>query len=163
MRQTDDPLGGSFALEALTDELEAGAERELDRIREMGGMLATIDSGYIQREIEASAYRLQRDVEEGERVVVGVNRFPSRSEESAALRIHVLDPGLEAEQIGRLRDVRLRRDSGVVEASLARLAAVAGSTNNLMPAVLEAVRNMASVGEISAVLGGVFGTSHDAG
>jgi methylmalonyl-CoA mutase N-terminal domain/subunit len=163
IRDTDDPVGGAFAIEALTDRIEAEAEAHLGKIEAQGGMLAAIESGYIRKEIEAASYRFQRDVEAGERVVVGVNRF--RSDEDAAgpdIRIHRADPEAEGAQVRCLEEIRRRRDPVAVGDCLERLASTARTTENLMPAILDAARIYASVGEISGALGRVFGEDRGA-
>jgi methylmalonyl-CoA mutase N-terminal domain/subunit len=142
-----DPLGGSYAIEHLTDEIEDRASNYLERIDALGGMLRAIETGYVQKEIQESAYRYQKAIETEDSVVVGVNRFQSKEETSIPmLRV---DPAIEQQQIDRVRAVRARRDSAVVDAALAQLEAAAGSTENLVPRILECVEAHATVGEIS--------------
>ena len=152
---TVDPLGGSLAIEELTDSLERGVLAYLRRIDEMGGALAAIESGYIQAEIQNAAYEYQRAVESGARIVVGVNRF--QQAERQAMPTFRLEPELERGQVERLRAVRASRSQTAVEAGLARLEAAARGTDNLMPAILEAAAAYATVGEISDRLRIVFG------
>lgn len=161
LRSVDDPAGGAFALETLTDEIEDEAVRLLNRIEAMGGMLAAIESGYVQQHIEDSAYRAAREIARGDRVVVGVNRFVSTEDNRGNLRLHVSDPALEAEQIARLGSVRTSRDGTAVQKSLERVGEIARSGANLMPAIIDAVRSTASVGEISEVLEKAFGPYRD--
>jgi methylmalonyl-CoA mutase N-terminal domain/subunit len=153
---TVDPLGGSFAVEAATDALEAEALRLVDRIESRGGALAAIERGDVQREIQDSAYRLQKQVESGERVIVGVNRFQEEGEEPP-VDILRIDPELEREQVAKVRALRARRDPGPWAAALDALEARARSGSNLVPAIVDAVLAGATVGEISDRLRGVFG------
>jgi len=163
VRKTDDPAGGAFAIEALTDRIEEEAGAYLARIESLGGTLAAIEGGYIQKEIEASSYRFQREVEAGERTIVGVNRFPSDDEAREPIRIHLADPALETEQVRRLDQVRRRRNPAAVRRALEALSEAARGQENLMPLILDAVRSHASLGEISGVLGAVFGEYREAG
>ncbi|MCL2447590.1 MAG: methylmalonyl-CoA mutase family protein, partial [Polyangiaceae bacterium] len=149
-----DALGGSYALEAMTARLERSAQAILDRIDAMGGMVAAIERGYPQREIERSAYELQLEIERGERVVVGVNAFVNDSPPVPVTRV---DPRLEIEQVERLRALRSRRDAAAHEGAVARLAAAAQSDANLLPAILDAVKAYATVGEIAGVLRDAWG------
>ena len=142
-----DPLGGAYAIEHLTDEIEDRASNYLERIDAMGGMLRAIETGYVQKEIQESAYRYQKAIESEESVVVGVNRF--RSEDQTPVPTLRIDPVIEQQQIDRLRAVRSRRDSVAADTALAKLEAAANSTENLMPLILECVEAHATVGEIS--------------
>jgi len=153
---TVDPLGGSYAVEAATDALEREARALLDRIEAKGGALRAIERGEIQRAVQESAYRFQQEVESGERVIVGVNRF---AEEGEAPPVDILriDPGLERAQVERTRALRARRDPGAWEASLRALEETARSGNNLLPAIVDAVMAWATVGEIAGRLRQVFG------
>jgi methylmalonyl-CoA mutase N-terminal domain/subunit len=150
-----DPLGGSEHIEALTDAIEAGVNDYLRRIDEMGGALRAIERGYIQNEIQSSAYEYQRAVESGQRVVVGVNRF--QLEDERQVPTFRLDPAMERAQIDRLRQVRSGRSRSAVDAKLAALEDAARSGSNLMPPILEAVDSYVTVGEISDRLRAVFG------
>jgi methylmalonyl-CoA mutase N-terminal domain/subunit len=150
-----DPLGGSFYIEELTDKIERGAQEYLDRIDALGGTLAAIEKGWIQAEIQNAAYEFQQQVERGEKIVVGVNRFQQDEEEAlAALRI---DPEVERQQVERLRQVRASRDTAKVEARLGALEDAARGSDNLMPRILEACEALATVGEISDRMRNVFG------
>ncbi len=149
-----DPLGGSWAIEALTDEIEGRAEQYIARIDEMGGMVEAISRGFVQREIQDAAYAWQRRVETGEQVVVGVNAYTA---EEAAVPVMKIDPALEAEQVTRLRALRARRSAVAVAAALEAVRAAARGTENLMPRILEAVKAEATLGEISDALRDVFG------
>ena len=152
---TADPLAGSYAIEQLTHEIEDRASNYLERIDAMGGMLRAIETGYVQKEIQESAYRYQRAIEQEESVVVGVNRF--QSEQGAAIPTLRVNPAVEQQQIERLRAVRDRRDSIAVETALAKLEAAARGTENLLPLILESVEAYATVGEISNRLRTVWG------
>ncbi|MFH1277843.1 MAG: methylmalonyl-CoA mutase family protein [Candidatus Eisenbacteria bacterium] len=150
-----DPLGGSHYLEHLTDRIEAEVRKLLDRIDEEGGMPAAIESGFVQREIQRSAYDYQKKVEAGERVVVGVNRFVSEAKEEIA--VFAVDPALETAQRKKLASVRSARDGKRHAGALAALEAGARGEANLMPLVIDCVRAKASIGEICKVLERVFG------
>lgn len=161
-----DPLAGSYAIESLTLDIEKEARELIERIDGMGGALAAIESGWIQREIADSAYKAQRATEEGSAVVVGVNRF--REEESLSLPILSIDDSVESGQLERLRQFRLRRESRPESVSrhreaLAALHAAAGSDRNLLPLIVEAVRSEATVGEIVTTLEQTFGSHQDQG
>jgi methylmalonyl-CoA mutase N-terminal domain/subunit len=153
---TVDPLGGSYAVEAATDLLEREAEALLDGIEARGGALAAIERGDVQKAIQDSAYRYQREAEAGERVIVGVNRFQEEGQETAA-EILRIDPALEREQRGRVRALRARRDPAAWAAALDALEARARGRDNLVPALVDAVLAWATVGEIAGRLRKVFG------
>jgi methylmalonyl-CoA mutase N-terminal domain/subunit len=153
---TVDPLGGSYAVEAATDLLEREAVSLLDRIEARGGALRAIERGEIQRDIQESAYRFQAQVEGGDRVIVGVNRFQDAIEALPPDTLKV-DPALERQQIERLRALREKRPAGPCAAALHALAERARSRSNLMPALIEAVLAWATVGEIAGVLREAFG------
>ncbi|HLK22963.1 MAG TPA: methylmalonyl-CoA mutase family protein [Bryobacteraceae bacterium] len=150
-----DPLGGSYAIESMTDDIENAAARYIERIDGMGGTLAAIESNFIQNEIQNAAYAYQTAVERGESIVVGVNRF-KQAEAEAPLHFK-LNPELEQQQIARVRDVRSSRDSAVVQERLNGLEKAARSTDNLMPHILGCAEARATVGEISDRLRAVFG------
>jgi len=152
---TVDPLGGSYYIEKLTDEIERGAQEYLQKIEAMGGVLRAIESGYIQREIQESAYRYQQAIESGAQVVVGVNRY--HDEGSQHLPILHIDPAVERAQVERVRRMRARRDASRTQLELDAIESAARTEANLMPAILEAVKAYATVGEISDALRRVFG------
>jgi len=154
--RTVDPLAGSYYVEALTDEMERAIEAEIARVEAQGGMVSAIERGWVQREIHREAYRQELDLQEGRRVVVGVNRFRT-SGPPPALTLRRADPALAARQVARLAEVRASRDTGRVEAALAAVREVARGSENLMPRLLDAVRAHVSVGEISGVLREVWG------
>ncbi|MCB0324275.1 MAG: methylmalonyl-CoA mutase family protein [Bdellovibrionales bacterium] len=153
-----DPLGGSYTVERLTDELEAKAEDLIEKIDGMGGMVAAIDAGFPQREIEESAYRYQQSLENGDQIVVGINRY--RDESDAASRqfeLMRIDPAIEAEQKRHLEQLRRERDSVAVKGALQTLELAAKEGANILPSVIDAVRVYATLGEISDVLRQQFG------
>jgi methylmalonyl-CoA mutase N-terminal domain/subunit len=152
---TVDPLGGCYYLEHLTDEIQRQVEGYLGQIEEMGGALRAVELGYFQREIQESAYRYQRQIEERERVVVGVNKYTTPEEEPENLL--KVDPEVQRQQMKSLSETKRRRDRGAVQAALMRLQDSARGQENLMPLILECVEGYATVGEICDVLRGVFG------
>jgi methylmalonyl-CoA mutase N-terminal domain/subunit len=152
---TADPVGGSYYIEKLTDDIERGAREYIDRIDAMGGTLAAIEKGYIQTEIQNAAYEYQQAVERGEAIVVGVNRFEQEEKEAPAT--FRLDPELEKQQVTRLKEMRATRDSGIVENRLRSLEQAARASDNLMPHILACAEAYATVGEISDRLRVVFG------
>jgi methylmalonyl-CoA mutase N-terminal domain/subunit len=145
--ETPDPLAGSFYVESLTNELEAAAWGYLDEIESLGGTLAAIERGFQQREIQEAAYQVQRAVDSGEQVVVGVNRF--RDDEVSTPPTQRIDPDGERRQVERVRRVRAERSAEAWTTSMDELERVARGDGNLMPAILDAVRAYATVGEIS--------------
>jgi methylmalonyl-CoA mutase N-terminal domain/subunit len=147
--ETPDPLAGSYYIETLTSRLEAAAQEYLDEIDAAGGTLAAIEAGFQQRQIQESAYRVQQAIEAGDQVVVGVNRFRDEAGLSVPPPIQRIDPDGERRQIERVRRVRAERDVAAWETALGRLEECARGGENLMPAVIEAVRAYATVGEIS--------------
>jgi methylmalonyl-CoA mutase N-terminal domain/subunit len=153
---TADPLGGSYFVETLTDEMERAAYEYFARIDELGGMVAAIDQSFPQREIADASFRYQEEVRRGERVVVGVNRY--RTEGDDEIPILRVDPALERKQAGRLEATRSRRDAAAVERSLAELRRAAAGGENLMPCFIAAARARATEGEMVAALQDVFGT-----
>jgi len=160
VRNTVDPLGGSYFIESLTTEIETRARQYLDRISQMGGMLRAIETGYVQQEIQKAAFEYQKAIESGQQVVVGVNRF-TRSENTTYGVLRV-DPALEAEQVARVRKLRSERDSNRVRQSLSQVEEAARGAANLMPRILAAVEAYATVGEISDAMRRVFGEYKEA-
>jgi methylmalonyl-CoA mutase N-terminal domain/subunit len=158
---TVDPLGGSWFVEALTDEVERAAWSYIERIDEMGGAVAAIESGFVQAEIAEAAYAYQKAVEDGVKVVVGVNRFVE--EEPEAPEVFPVDPALQRAQVERTRRVRATRDQHAVDAALKEVERAARGTDNLLPPMKEALRRMATLGEVSDVLRRVFGVYEPAG
>ena len=152
---TADPLAGSYAIEHLTDDIEEQAREYLKKIEAMGGMLRAIETGYVQREIQESAYLYQKAIETQEQVVVGVNRFQVDEEEQVnVLRI---DPALEQAQVERVRALRARRDAQLTTDALNRLEQASKTDENLLPHILACVEAYATVGEISNTLRRVWG------
>ena len=152
---TADPLGGSWFVESLTDEIERQASEYLARLDERGGAVAAIEAGYQKAEIEHAAYELSQEIESGERVVVGVNRY--RLDEEVEPELQRLDEAVLAEQVARLERLRAERDQAAVHEALADVAKAAASDENLLPAMREALRRRATVGEVCDALRGVFG------
>jgi len=153
--ETPDPLAGSYYVETLTNQLEAAAGELLDEIEGLGGTLAAIEGGFQQRQIQESSYRVQRAIEDGSQVVVGVNRF--RDEGHRTPPLQRIDPDGERRQVESLRRVRAERDPASWEAALRRVGECARGDENLMPALIEAVGAYATVGEISDRLRAAWG------
>src|SRR3989440_12674587 len=157
---TVDPLAGSFAIEELTNEIEQRVIDYLDKIDAIGGTLRAIETGYIQREIQNSAYEYQLAIETSDAIIVGVNQFQSEGESKVkTLRV---DPAVEQEQIERLRAMRDARDAGATESVLVKLEEEAQGTENVLPRILECVEAFATVGEISNRLRTVWGEYREA-
>ncbi|WP_127498124.1 acyl-CoA mutase large subunit family protein [Actinoplanes solisilvae] len=155
---TVDPFAGSYAIEALTDEVEREAAELIERVFSYGSAVDAIEQGFQKQEIETSAYRIANEIDSGERVVVGVNRFAADEEERyEPLRV---DPAIEAAQVARLAALRAERDNPAVEAALADLAKAAGGSDNVLPLMKEALRLRATVGEVCHTLRGVWGVYH---
>jgi methylmalonyl-CoA mutase N-terminal domain/subunit len=152
---TVDPVAGSYAIEKLTNEIESGAEEYIAKIDAMGGVLRAVEAGFVQQEIQKAAYEYQQAVDSGEQVVVGVNRF--QADEERPIPTLQIDPAVEAAQIARLNALRARRDTAKTKSSLAEIERRARTTENLMPAILQAVESYATVGEISDALRRAFG------
>ena len=152
---TIDPLAGSYYIEHLTNEIEKGAREYIERIDGMGGMLRAIETGYVSREIQESAYRQQLAFEKEEAVVVGVNRFAEQKE--ATCPVMTIDPHIGEQQVARLQELRQNRDNSRVTELLARLETTARGKSNLMPVILECVEAYATLGEVCGVLRNVFG------
>ena len=152
---TVDPLGGAWAIENLTNRIEEGARAILDRIDAAGGTLPAIEQGIIQREIQDAAYRAQQQIDTGDTVVVGVNRFAT--DDATDIEMLRIDPTLERRQIDRLSAVRASRDSSAWRTALDDVASAARGSNNLVPPILRAVEARATVGEISDTMRAVFG------
>jgi methylmalonyl-CoA mutase N-terminal domain/subunit len=158
-----DPLGGSHFVEYLTDQMEARAGEYLARIEQMGGIIRAIEEGYPQREIGESAFRHQREVETGSRLVVGVNSFRSKAAPPPVGLLQI-DEQVAEEQVARLRQVKATRDARRVAAALQRVAgACRDESQNLMPLVIEAVKAYATVGEVSDVFRSVWGSYREGG
>ncbi|MBV8357578.1 MAG: methylmalonyl-CoA mutase [Deltaproteobacteria bacterium] len=158
---TIDPMGGSYAVEALTDKIEAEAMEYIRKIDEMGGMLKAIERGYPQREIAEAAFNYQRQLEQGIKTVVGVNKFSVPEE--IPIELLKIDPALEERQIQRVRKMKRERNSTTVKDALKRVAEACRSGENLMEPICEAVRNEITVGEISDVFRAEFGVYTDPG
>ncbi len=152
---TIDPCAGSYYVEHLTDEIEQGVSQYLEHIEKLGGALRAIETGFITREIQESAWKFQQQVDSHARTVVGVNEFVTEQEQKP----HVLrtDPAARAQQVTRLQELRQTRDAARLQSALQRLENAAHGQDNLMPLILDCVEAYATVGEISDVLRGVFG------
>jgi methylmalonyl-CoA mutase N-terminal domain/subunit len=151
-----DPFAGAWYVESLTYRMEADARAIIDRIDAMGGMVAAIEEGYPMKEIAEAAFRYQQQVEKGEKVIVGVNRFVAEEEEP--IPILKVDEQVEDEQIARLRDFRARRDPTAVKEALERLRLACRGTENTMPHILRAVQDRVSMGDLRRVPRGVGST-----
>jgi methylmalonyl-CoA mutase N-terminal domain/subunit len=152
---TIDPLAGSYVVESMTNQIEQGAMDYIERIDDLGGAVAAIEQGFIQREIQESAYAYQRSVESNTRIVVGVNKFQVEDEKRPELL--KVKPEVEMRQTDKLKKLRQQRDDAKIEVALDQLRQTAQTDANLMPAIIEAVRTYATLGEICDVLRQVFG------
>ncbi len=153
---TADALAGSYYIEYLTDSIEDKVNEYLDKIESMGGAVKCIETGYQQDEISNNAYRIEKEIENNERIVVGVNKF-NEEEDTEKFKLLKIDESLQKRQIDKLKEVKLARDNGLVIANLNELANVAKSDENILPAILKCVESYCSVGEISNVLRSVWG------
>jgi methylmalonyl-CoA mutase N-terminal domain/subunit len=158
---TIDPVAGAYEIERRTTAIEHEARLLLDRIDAMGGTLAAIEGGYIQRHIQDSAYRAQVAVDDGSAVVVGVNRY--QAEEPSRVEVFQLDPEIEAQQVARVAAARRSRDQSAWRAALEAVGAAARGSDNLVPPIIAAVEARATVGEIADALRGAFGEYRDPG
>ncbi len=156
---TIDPFGGSYYIEKLTDDIEKEVWDLLDKIDEIGGVVKAIEAGFIQRQIESAAYKYQKEIDEGERIVVGVNKY--QEEENVVHTLLKVDPKKEKQQIKSLEDIKAKRDPSKVQEILNRLEKAANAEDNLMPIIIEAVKEYISIGEICSVLRTVFGEYKD--
>ncbi len=156
-----DPLGGSYYVEYLTDEMEKRGLEYIRRIDEMGGIIRSVEEGFPQKEIGESAYRYQREVEQGDRIIVGVNGF--KSDKNAPIEILKIDEKVAEDQVQRIREVKAQRSQATVDAALAKVEGACRGTDNLMPPVLEAVKAYATLGEISDVFRKVWGQYREGG
>jgi methylmalonyl-CoA mutase N-terminal domain/subunit len=153
--KTVDPFAGSYAVEALTDDVEAEARKLMDQVEEMGGAVRAIEQGFQKNEIEKAAYQIARDIDSSERIVVGVNRFASEKEDPfEGLRV---DPAIEEQQAERLATLRAERDQDEVDKHLAALTAAAQGDDNVLYPMKDALRAKATVGEVCNALREVWG------
>ncbi|RKX64384.1 methylmalonyl-CoA mutase, partial [candidate division TA06 bacterium] len=153
--KTIDPLAGSYYIETLTDKIEKEAFEYIDKIEKMGGMVAAIEGGFVQKEIQNSAYKYQMEIEKGERIIVGVNKF--QIEEPPVEGLLRVDMTIQEKQIEKLKKIKENRDNTKVKNILSELEKKAKGNSNLMPTILEAVKSYASIGEITNTLRKVFG------
>ena len=157
--ETVDPMAGSYYLEKLTTEIEEGAMDYINQIDKLGGAPKAIERGFIQREIQNSAYKYQKDIENKERIIVGVNQF--QSEEEPMKDLLKVNPEIEKRQVEKLSKVKEKRNEEEVQKNLNQLKEIAGSEHNVMPAILDCVRSYATLGEICDQLRAVFGEYKD--
>ena len=155
--KTVDPLGGSYYVEALTDQIEEAIVNVMKKVEELGGPVKAIETGHMQRQIVGEAYRKAREEESGERIIVGINKFQTGQEEEGAMVIHKPDPEVINKQLKRLAEVKAGRDNGEVQAALDKISQAARGNDNLMPHIIGAVKAYATVGEITDALKKVFG------
>jgi methylmalonyl-CoA mutase N-terminal domain/subunit len=161
--ETVDPLAGSYYLEHLTNEMERGFEKYRDEIDAMGGMVAAVERGYPQREIVEASFHFQQQVEEKEKVIVGINKYVESAEGGAKIPVLAIDPEVERKQVERIDETRARRDAGRWREAMGRLREAAKAHGELMPAFVECARAMATVGEQVQVLKETYGEYHDPG
>ena len=154
-----DPLGGSYFIENLTDTLEREANKYIAKIDKLGGAVTAVEQGFQQREIQESSYLFQREMEEGKKTIVGINKFVSTYPKIQSL--HQADTGQVKKQIERLNQIKKERDNSEVNQSLQLLERVALSTDNTMPAFIKCVESYATLGEICDVLRRVFGSQKE--
>jgi methylmalonyl-CoA mutase N-terminal domain/subunit len=152
---TVDPLGGSYFVETLTKQMQQDARKYFERIDELGGMIAALESGFFRREIADAAFTYQREIDAKRKLIVGVNAFVESDEKP--METLVLDEGVEKEQVASLQKIKTGRDKSAVQKKLAEIQRIAGTKENLVPVVLEAARQRCTVGEIMNALGEVFG------
>jgi len=157
---TVDPMAGSYAIEEITFQLEEKARDYIEKIDGLGGMLAAIESGYVQREIQEAAYEYQRAVEKKDAIVVGVNQF--QIAEPDAIPILKIDEAVERAQVERVRAVREKRAAAAYEMAISKLREAAAGTENLLPRILECVESYATIGEISNTLRSTWGEYQEA-
>jgi methylmalonyl-CoA mutase N-terminal domain/subunit len=150
-----DPLGGSYAVEALTNRIEEEATRYIEKIDALGGAVAAIEQSYQQREIQEAAYRYQKAIESKDQVIVGVNAY--QEEKEPPFDIHRIDPALEEQQKRRVAGLRGKRDAGRAREALAALRDSAGGKDNVVPRILDAVKAHCTLGEINGAMQEVFG------
>jgi methylmalonyl-CoA mutase, N-terminal domain len=160
---TADPLAGSYFVESLTDAIEEAAWEYIRQIDEMGGSVKAIERRYMQREIEEAAFRYQREVEKGERIIVGVNRYASEVDEDPDMELHSVDESIRERQSERLAELKESRDNSAVQRALADLRAASEGSHNLLYPMKEALGNLATLGEVSDTLRGVFGQYRPSG
>lgn len=150
-----DPLGGSYYVETLTDRIEKEILDYLKQIENQGGLMKAIESGGVRREMAHSAYAKQKEIDSGQRIVVGVNKFVSG--EKPSYQIHHADPSVGKEMVGRITNLREGRDSVAVQRSLEKLKEAARGKENIVPSIIDAVESYATIEDISSALVSVFG------
>jgi methylmalonyl-CoA mutase N-terminal domain/subunit len=152
---TIDPIGGSYYIEWLTDEMEAQTYKYWDHVEKLGGVISAIEKGFYQREIANAAYKYQKEIDENKRTIVGVNNY--QTDEVVDIPILKMDEKGEERQINRLKKLRKNRDNNKVDRNLNRLKQAADSDENMMPYILDCVHSYATLGETCQVLRDVFG------
>jgi methylmalonyl-CoA mutase N-terminal domain/subunit len=152
---TVDPLAGSYFVENLTNEVEEKAWEMIDKINALGGSVSAIEQGFIQNEIARSAYEYQRNIETGEKIIVGVNKF--QIEEKNNITGFKIDDSIRAVQTEKINNIKATRSAATAQHCIENITAAAKDGNNIMPVVIEAVENFCTLGEISDALRGVFG------
>nr|MBA3794314.1 methylmalonyl-CoA mutase [Rubrobacter sp.] len=158
LTDTADPLAGSYFIESLTDAVEEEAWAYISQIDDLGGSVAAIEERFMQREIEEAAFRYQREIEKEERLVVGVNRYAgSANDDDPDMELHTVDESIRDRQADRITELKESRDSAAVERALARLKAAAEGDENMLYPMREALSELATLGEVSDTLRGVFG------
>ena len=150
-------MAGSYFVEALTDAVEEEAWHYIRRIDELGGSVKAVEERFMQREIEDSAYRYQREVEKGERIIVGVNRYATETTDDPDMELHTVDETIRYRQAERLRELKESRDNAAVEKALSDMNRAAEGSDNLLYPMKEALAELATLGEVSDTLRGVFG------
>ena len=156
---TIDPLGGSYYVETLTDQIEREAREYIHKIDEMGGAVAAIEQGYMQQEMATHAFEYEQEIESGKRTVIGVNKYVIEDEEHHTQLLQV-DPAVGDRQMAKLKKLKETRDNAAVEKALAKVRKVARSEENIMPCLIEAVKTYATLGEVCGVLREEFGEYH---
>jgi methylmalonyl-CoA mutase N-terminal domain/subunit len=160
--RVSDPLGGSYYLESLTDQIEAEAWKIIDEVDSMGGMIEAIRKGWVDSEVEKAQIKNQKEIDEGKQIIVGVNAFTSAPEDKTPGGVHMVDHAMGREQAERIRKLKESRDNEATQKAIQKLRdqAEAGDVN-LMPAILEATKAQATTGEILGVIREAFGEHYD--
>ena len=157
---TIDPLAGSYYVESLTHEVELRATKYLQKIERMGGMLSAIEQGYIAAEIQKSSVKSQQEIDSGEKIIVGQNKFIEQDQEQQAGEFFEIDPKIEEQQKSKLAQNKAKRNSAAVQTALAELKNAIDREENLMPSLISTVKCYATIGEICAVMRGKWGEFH---
>ena len=153
--KTVDPLGGSYYVEALTNTFEEEILKYIDKIEKMGGAVRAIENGFFQKEIAENAFKQQKEIESGERVIVGLNKY--RIEEEVPIKMFKVDPNIQKKQMDRLKEVKKNRNNDRVKKILKNIKDSANDGENIVPSILNAVKEYATIGEITDSLKDIFG------